>query len=356
MKNRILILCPYPRNEAPSQRFRFEQYLSYLEEHKMRVTQVPFWSDNSWKILYQKGRFFRKALSLCKAILKRYLLLFRIPFYDFIFIHREFSPVGVPFAVWIIKNIFRKKIIFDFDDAIWLPNVSESNQWTTLLKNHKNTAYLCKVSYKISCGNAFLKEYALQYNPNAFVIPTTIDTENYHNIVLEKNNHPFIIGWTGSHSTIKYLEEIIPAIERIAKKHSIVFRIISDKKPEFELSCLEFIPWAKSTEIQDLSTFSIGVMPLKNDVWSKGKCGFKALQYMSLGIPALVSPVGANNQIVDHNINGYFCDSIEEWEKHILYLIEKPDELARLSKLTRVKIEENYSVKAVKESFLNLFQ
>lgn len=353
--NKILFLTPYPHNEAPSQRFRFEQYYSFLTSAGFELTQTPFWSNNSWKILYQKGHFFKKSAALLKAILKRYFLLFQLAKYDFVFIHREFSPVGFPFGIWVIKNIWKKKIIYDFDDAIWLPNVSESNQWTSRLKNTGNTAYLCKVAYKISCGNDFLKRYAEQFNSSTFLIPTTIDTENYHNVIQAKNHQPFVIGWTGSHSTIKYLEIVVPVIEKIAQKHPIVFRVISDKKPVFQLACLEFISWKKQSEIEDLAAFSIGLMPLKDDDWSRGKCGFKALQYMALGTPALVSPVGANIHIVDHNENGYFCENLDDWEKYILHLIKNPSELARLSANTRPKVEQHYSVNAVKEPFLALF-
>lgn len=352
---KILFITPYPAGSAPSQRFRLEQYFSALAEAGYTCKQVPFWSERAWKILYRKGNIFRKFLSLSRAILRRYLLVFSVPQYDYVFIHREYSPVGWPFAVWCIARIMQKKIIFDFDDAIWIRNVSESNRFYGVLKKYNNTQRIIRMSYKVSCGNEYLRNFALQYNPRAFVNPTTIDTEHYHNRIRRLTGNPFIIGWTGSHSTIQYLDDIVPVIRKLEEKYDIAFHVISDKKPQWELNSLVFIPWQKETEIDDLLTFSIGIMPLKHDPWSEGKCGFKALQYMALGIPALVSPIGVNTEIVDHGKDGFFCRNAEEWEKYITLLIQDQALLDRMSALTRKKIEDHYSVRSNTVNFLNLF-
>lgn len=351
---RILFITPYPFGAAPSQRFRFEQYFGALQEAGYSIRQEPFWSERAWKILYRKGNFFRKFLSLGKAILKRYLLLFSAGRYDFIFIHREFSPVGLPLAVWIMARLMGKKIIFDFDDAIWIPNVSESNRLFRFLKVYSNTRRIIRLSYNVSCGNEYLRNFALQYNPRAFYNPTTIDTEHHHNRIRQLPE-VFTIGWTGSHSTIQYLEEVIPVIARLEQQYPIRFHVISDRVPPWKLNCLQFIPWQKDTEVDELLKFSAGLMPLRHDPWSEGKCGFKALQYMALGIPALVSPVGVNTTIVDHGINGYYCRSEEEWEQMLRQLIENRHLLETLSAATRDKIVSAYSVHSNRANFINLF-
>lgn len=326
-----------------------------LKEKGFAIRQAPFWSDRAWKILYRKGNFFRKALSLTKAVVKRYLLLFSAGRYDYIFIHREFSPVGLPLAVWILAKVMKKKIIYDFDDAIWIPNVSESNRFFRFLKVYSNTRRIIKMSYKVSCGNEYLRNFALQYNPGAFYIPTTIDTERHHDTERKLRPGKFVIGWTGSHSTIQYLEEIVPVIARLEKEFPLEFHVISDRKPAWKLSSLRFIPWRKETEVEDLLSFSIGLMPLRPDPWSEGKCGFKALQYMSLGIPALVSPVGVNTRIVDHGKDGFYCRNEEEWERYIRLLINDRGLLEQLSANTRKKIRAQYSVLSNTPDFLNLF-
>ena len=215
---------------------------------------------------------------------------------------------------------------------------------------------ICSYAYKISCGNEYLCDYAKQFNTNVVYNPTTIDTNNYHNRVKDQNGEDFVIGWTGSHSTIRYIGEIVPVIAKLEKKYTFTFRVISDFKPEFELESLEYVKWKKESEINDLLGFNIGIMPLVNDKWANGKCGFKALQYMSLGIPALVSPVGVNSRIVDHGLNGFICDTPEEWETAIETLLKNRESLGEMSKQTRKKIIDHYSVKSNSDNFIGLFQ
>ncbi|MCG3166651.1 MAG: hypothetical protein POELPBGB_02431 [Bacteroidia bacterium] len=351
----ILFLIPYPLGVAPSQRFRFEQYFSTLEKNNISYSAIPFLDDKVWDVLYAKGNFGHKIFAVLKGFLKRYLLLFTLRKYDYVFIHREAAPVGPPLLEWLIAKVFRKKIIFDFDDAIWLANTSESNKFFSILKFYGNTKSICKWAYKVSCGNEYLCNFASQFNKSVVYNPTTIDTENYHNKTKQTTNNKLVIGWTGSHSTVQYLDDLIPVFKQLEKEFAFKLCVISDRKPEFELKSLNFVQWKKETEIEDLLRFDVGIMPLRNDKWSNGKCGFKALQYMSLGIPALVSPVGVNTKIVDHGINGFICGTNEDWKQHLSLLLSDKDKLNKLSARTREKIINNYSVKSNTDNFLLLF-
>jgi len=365
----LLFLVPYPLGVAPSQRFRFEQYFHELEKKNIAFVVVPFLDDKIWDVLYLKGNFMHKIFAVLKGFIKRYLLLFSLYKYDYIFIHREASPIGPPLLEWLIAKLFRKKIIFDFDDAIWIPNTSESNKFFSVLKFYGNTKYICKWAYKISCGNDYLCDYARQFNSNVVYNPTTIDTDNYHNPVgrdyippgsyLEaigtRPTKKLVIGWTGSHSTVQYLDDLIPVFKELEKEFEFEFCVISDRKPKFNLKSLNYIIWRKETEVEDLLRFDVGIMPLRDDKWSKGKCGFKALQYMALGIPALVSPVGVNTKIVDHNINGFICNTNDDWKKSLSLLFSDRNKLNELSANTREKIINKYSVKSNTDNFLLLF-
>ncbi len=351
----ILFLVPYPLGVAPSQRFRFEQYFSALEKNSISFVIVPFLDDKVWDVLYAKGNFGHKIFAVLKGFVKRYLLLFSLAKYDYVFIHREAAPVGPPLLEWLIAKVFRKKIIFDFDDAIWLPNTSESNKIFSILKFYGNTKSICKWAYKISCGNDYLCNFAREFNSNVVYNPTTIDTENYHNKTKQTANNKLVIGWTGSHSTVQYLNDLIPVFKELEKTFDFELCVISDRKPDFELKSLNFIPWKKETEVDDLLRFDIGIMPLRDDKWSNGKCGFKALQYMSLGIPALVSPVGVNTKIVDHDLNGFICNTNEDWKKYFSLLLSDKERLNQLSLKTREKIVNKYSVKSNTDNFLLLF-
>jgi glycosyltransferase involved in cell wall biosynthesis len=352
---KILFIVPYPTGKAPSQRFRFEQYYTLLDSKGIHYEVRPFLSDAVWEILYKPGRFHLKAWGIVAGLFRRFTLLFRLTAYDFIFIHREATPIGPAFFEYTAARILRKKIIYDFDDAIWIPNYSEANSFFSFLKGYKNVKHICRYAFKISCGNEYLCDFARAYNPNVAYNPTTIDTEHYHNTVNEHLNEKPVIGWTGSHSTIRYISEILPVLRKLETEFDFTFKVISDLKPEFELKSLEYVKWNKTSEIDDLLSFNIGIMPLKDDKWANGKCGFKALQYMSLGIPALVSPVGVNTRIVDHGINGFVCANDSDWEQALRSLLSNRNQLIEMGKHTQEKVEKQYSVRSNSTNFIALF-
>jgi glycosyltransferase involved in cell wall biosynthesis len=352
---RVLFLTPYPYGTAPGQRFRYEQYLPMLAENGIDYRLSSFIGYATWQILYKKGLLARKAWGIFLGFIKRLLILPAVARYDFIFIFREASPIGPPIFEWLIARVFRKKIIYDFDDAIWLPNTSDNNRIVAGIKWHSKVEYICRWSYKVSCGNAYLADYARQFNKNVVLNPTTIDTANYHNQIKDQNTGKFTIGWTGTHSTIQYLDMIVPVLKKLEQQYDFTFMVISNAPPAFELRSLKYAKWSKDTEIDDLMQFNIGIMPLTDDPWARGKCGFKALQYMSLGIPAVVSPVGVNTEIVDDKINGLICHDAKEWEQAILSLITDRNLTIRLGQKARKKIEDKYSVISNTPNFLSLF-
>lgn len=352
---RILFLVPYPKDEAPSQRFRFEQYLEILEKNGIDYDLKPYMSTRTWAMYYKPGRFFRKILGLKMGYLRRWGTLFRIRRYDLVFIHREAVPVGPPIIEWLITKVFGKKMIYDFDDAIWLPNYSRSNRWFFWMKRYSNVKTLTRWSWKTSCGNSYLCAFARKYSGNAVYNPTTIDTENYHNKMVDHDASKIVIGWTGSHSTMRYLQKIYPALIDLEKKYDFEFRVISDQKPDLDLRSMNFIEWDKSREIEDLAGIHIGVMPLTEDRWSKGKCGFKALQYMALGMAAVVSPVGVNRSIIDDGKNGIICNNTTEWKYALEKLLRDKSLRKDLGKAARKKVEEGFSVRSNTANFLHLF-
>ena len=152
---RILFLIPYPPGRAPSQRFRFEQYLDALTAHGHQYRLAPFLSVATWNILYKPGQAAAKALGILSGFARRAGLLFAVPDYDFVFVHREAAPVGPPVFEWLIAKVLGKKIIYDFDDAIWLANTSEANKIAAGVKWHHKVADICRWAYKNSCGNTY---------------------------------------------------------------------------------------------------------------------------------------------------------------------------------------------------------
>ena len=247
---KLLIITPYPYAEAPSRRFRFEQYLDTLEHKGFQITQHSFLSKEGWKILYKDGKNLSKAIHILNGFLRRLFSLASIAQYDFILIHREASPVGPPVFEWAIAKIFRKKIIYDFDDAIWLKDPSETGL-KALVKWKSKVASICQWSYTVSCGNEYLANFARHYNNNVILNPTTIDTKNVHIPHSRPENALPVVGWTGTHSTMPYLEIILPVLKKLQQKIPFKFLIISNKPPGFQLDTMEYILWSKTTESFD---------------------------------------------------------------------------------------------------------
>lgn len=352
---RILFIVPYPHSKAPSQRFRFEQYEVFLKKQGFELHYASFLDDNAWNILYQEGKVVSKSLAIFRSYFSRFTLLFQLKKYDHIFIHREMAPLGPPIFEYLVANVWKRKYIFDFDDAIWLPNFSSANSNFEWLKMYSKANKIMKWADNVTAGNDYLAAHASKYNSNVQVIPTTIDTENYHTVLSNHSTSPVVIGWTGSHSTMRYLDLIVPILQELEQDFQFVFRVISDKEPDFELKSLEFIRWNKTTEIEDLSKIHIGIMPLTEDQWSEGKCGFKGLQYMSLGIASVMSPVGVNKKIIQHGKNGYLVETPEEWKAILTELLQNKEQRQAIGRAGRDRVVEAYSVMSQKENYRNLF-
>ena len=350
----VLFMVPSPAGISPGQRFRFEHYLPLLEKEGIHFTIRPFLSLWGRKALYSKGNIFKKIVAMTGGYGRRFTDLFRLSGFDYIYIHRWAATAGPPVFEWIIAKIFRKKIIYDFDDAIWVKE-SAYNKKFLAAKFLGKVAKICKWSHTVTVGNEYLKGFAVKYNKNIILLPTVVNTETVHGKIQEQTSVNPAVGWTGSFSTLIYLDMLVPVLQRLQEKNNFTFYVIADKDPQLPLKNYQFIKWNKETETEDLLRFHIGLMPLTDDEITRGKCGFKAIQYMALGMPALVSPVGVNIDIVDHGINGFVCKELDDWEKYIMQLLENADMRCKMSRAARDKIEKKYSVTATQNLFLQLF-
>ncbi|MCK9612614.1 MAG: glycosyltransferase family 4 protein [Bacteroidales bacterium] len=353
---RVLFIVAHRPNRSPGQRFRFEQYLGYLSQKGFTCEISFLLSEKDDKFFYRNGNYLRKFFILIKSILIRFKDLRRIKDFDIVFIYREAVMYGSTF----FERQFKRKgaqIILDFDDSIWLMDVSEANKDLKWLKRPSKTSELIQISNMVFVGNNYLADYTRQFNHNVRIIPTTLDTNN---IPLKEYipSEKICIGWTGSRTTIKHFELAVPILKKIKEKYNnkIKFKLISDAPGNIDNLLLEFCKWNKDTEIGDLQEFDIGIMPLPDDEWSRGKCGFKGLQYMALGIPAVLSPVGVNTEIVQDGVNGFLAANDEEWIEKLSLLIESPDLRKKIGLNGRKTIVEKYSFNAWKEKYISYFE
>jgi glycosyltransferase involved in cell wall biosynthesis len=250
-----------------------------------------------------------------------------------------------------------KKIIFDFDDAIWLPNISNSNRKYTWMKSPSKTLEIISLSDIIIAGNRYLADYGKKYNTHVHCIPTTIDTQ-YHKSRSTSTSEKTCIGWTGSHTTIQHFNYAIPFLKELKAKYGdkIYFKVIGDEKYTNQELKIQGEKWDLDDEIERLSKIDIGIMPLPDNDWSKGKCGLKGLQYMALEIPCVMSPVGVNTEIISDGVNGFLAKDNKEWIEKISLLIENQDLRNKIGLEARKTVEEKYSVNSQKEKYLALFR
>ena len=359
---RILFLVPYPTGEAPSQRFRYEQYLGLLADQGHSYRLAPFLSDATWRILYKPGQTARKVLGIVAGFGRRLGHLLAATRYDFVFIHREAAPIGPPVLEWLIAKVLGKKIIYDFDDAIWLKDPAGEQTFISRLKWQPKVSRICRWAHRVSCGNAYLRDYARQFNPQGAVInPTTLDTDHLHNQVRDQRLAPGerpVVGWTGTHTTLRHLDLVWPVLQRLEQEgYEFEFHVIANQPPVAPAGfrSLRYTPWRKETEIADLLRFHVGLMPLVDDPWARGKCAFKALQYMALGMPALVSPVGMNTEVVQDGYNGFVCGPAPDWEAALRQLLADHALREQQGAAARRTIVERYSVRSNATNFMALF-
>ncbi len=354
-RKNILFLVAHRLGRSPGQRFRFEQYLDYLKSNGFDFHISYLINEKDDEVFYAKGKYFAKAVILFKSIKQRWKDINLANNYDIVFLYREAHMLG---STFFEKRLRKKscKLILDFDDSIWLNDVSKGNQNLAFLKRPSKVKRIIKYSDLIITGNSYLADYAKQYNSNVAIVPTTLDTEYYK--PLEKTqNDKICIGWTGSSTTLKHYALAYPVLNELYKRYGdrICFRVISDVPFDSDLPALDNVSWRKSTEVSDLNVVDIGIMPLPNDDWSKGKCGFKGLQYMALEIPAVMSPVGVNTEIVYDGVNGFLADSDEEWIEKLCKLIDSAELRKKLGIAGRETVIKRYSFNSQKDYYLSLF-
>jgi glycosyltransferase involved in cell wall biosynthesis len=353
----VLFAAVHPPGRAPSQRFRYEQYVEFLAEHGFRTTFAPVLKADDYGVLYGTGGYLRKGLIAGRGLARRLAEARRLPHFDIVFIQREALQLGTSWFEALAAR-GRPRLVFDFDDAIWLQNVSNANRNLAWLKRPSKTSKLISMADLVIAGNAYLADYARPINPNVSIVPTTIDTDDYVRDTTVTEAPGVCIGWSGSLTTIQHFSLILPVFRRLQERYGerVRFKLIGDGNYCDDALGIRGQAWNASTEVRDLSEFDIGVMPLPDDDWARGKCGLKGLQYMALEIPTVMSPVGVNTEIIDDGVNGFLADGEDEWVDKISRLIESESLRRELGSASRKTVESRYSVRSQRDQYLNLLE
>ena len=238
--------------------------------------------------------------------------------FDGIFIHRK----GLNFLDAFFLSKYSKKIIYDFDDAImYSDKIPERKSWS----HFKPFTRSVKLADMVIAGNSYLAEHALRFNKNVVVLPTGLDVKAYKVQTNIQNDEKIRLVWIGSRSTLKYLAEIKPALEQIGSCfNNVILRIICNDFFDLKNMEVEKLQWSLEKQAVDLATSHIGLAPLPDNRFTRGKCGFKILQYQAASLPVIASPVGVNSEYVRQNVSGFLATSIQQWTEKITQLIKNP--------------------------------
>lgn len=347
---KILFLTKYDSMGASS-RYRFFQFYDFYKENNIEITTQTFFDDEYIIDLYIGKRNIRSILT---AYIKRFFTLFSVKKYDLLVVEKELFPY-LPAVFERILKLMGIKYIVDYDDAIFHQYDNSNNKIIKLFLSNK-IAKVMKYSSLVVAGNRYLSSYATKAGAKATVVPTVIDLEKYDKVVAsQKDNKEVVIGWIGSPSTSKYLTFLEDVFLELSEKYNIKVHIIGASVSPFKIFKPNLIKWSEETEIEEMKKFDIGIMPLLDSPWEKGKCGFKLIQYMGCSLPVVGSSVGVNIEIIDHNKNGFLAKTVEEWKNSLEELIENEDLRKQMGKEGIYKVEQCYSKNAVKSNLLSLY-
>jgi glycosyltransferase involved in cell wall biosynthesis len=349
---KALFLTPYPFDKAPSQRLKFEQYYPYFEANGFSITKSAFIDDAFWEVIYKKGGGLKKILYTIKGYLRRISDLSRIRKYDIVFVHLWVTPLGPPFFEWLVCKLARS-VIYDIDDLVYM---SIEKGLIRLLKGKTKPIFLMKKADHIITCTPYLDKFVRKYNSNTSDLGVTVNTETYIPVNPYSNDHQIIVGWSGSHSTSRYLALLKIALQKAYKLQPFKLLVMGDSSFNIEGVDVEAINWSLEKEIPTLQRMDIGIYPLPFDEeWVWGKGGGKALQYMALGIPTIATNHGLNPRIIEDGVSGFLVSSDDEWIEKIVTLI-KDAQLRKVLGMQGLKrVQELFSVKANYSKYLYIF-
>ena len=349
MKKKIITAYLRYANRSASVRQRFLEYEQELNDNNFVLEKKVLFSNKYFvgKIINSKFLLFSVLFSCFKRIIQ---VLFQKKV-DLIIIQGEL----LPYLPNILERlIYLKKIpyIVDIDDAFFHRyDNSKSLMIKFFLKN--KFKFIFSKAQKVFAGSEYLKKCAVAYGAkNVVLIPTGVNCKKYDLLSGIRKNNNFSIVWIGSPSTTQYIIDILPSLNTVCLNNEARIRLIGAKEIQTNYLPLESFEWSEQNEINLISQCHIGIMPLSDNSWEKGKCGFKIIQYFACGIPVVASPVGANNQIVEHGKNGFLANTKEEWIEYINFFKKNPVELKTYGLNAKNKANEMYSTEILKKKFL----
>jgi glycosyltransferase involved in cell wall biosynthesis len=330
---------------SPGQRYRVEAFLPFLERRGIKVRYDWLLDRDDLRIFYGNHEASKKTRIAVKAAWRRLASVVRARDIDVFLVQREAFFLGGAWSEWLAH--LRAPVVYDFDDAIWIKAMSDANRRFAWLKNVEKIPRIVRMAHTVLAGNDYLAAWARTHSHNVMVVPSCVDTDQFAPVAARSVADAVTIGWSGSPSTIAHLRPLLPVLERVKAVYGPRVRVRVMGDPGFSHPPLELQgeAWSSAAEMQLLRAIDIGLMPLPDDEWTRGKCGIKGLVSMSMGAATVMSPVGVNVQIVRHGENGYLAASDDEWFEALARLIEDHALRRRIGLAGRQTVEDHYSVR-----------
>ncbi len=346
---RVTAIATHPE-VSPSTRFRIHQFREALASRGIELRYDFLFGVDEYGRLRSGGGVARRARELMGALGARMRRLESADLGDVVWVSRDLAPIGAGRILACLRDR-GVPLVADFDDAVFLPPAGGSRWLGPLRRPGRAFADLCRASSVVLAGSSYLAEAArgavgIDKPVDVRILPTVVDTGRYRP-VNRRNSPALTIGWVGSHSTLPYLWTRRAVFQELAREVPFALRVVSDSPPPpIPGVDVEFQRWTPATEVSAFHGIDLGVYPLPDDAWSRGKCGLKAIQYGACGVPVVASPVGVLREVVVPEETGLWADSDREWVGAMKRILGDPAAIERMGRNARAWVEERYSLAA----------
>lgn len=352
---RVLAVATYPLLAAAT-RYRLLQYVPLLAEEGVDVDVRTFLTDRVFAGMYDRRNALQTAGGIFAGIGRRIIDAFQIGQYDLLFVQREAALIGPA----LFESFAHRRIpmVLDLDDSTYIERPSEVfGALAKILKFHGKTARMIPLADHVVCGNPTVASYVDTCGVPSSILPTIVDVNAFTPRPGSFANDPLVIGWMGTHSTYPYVATILPVLQRLAKSHRFRLRIVGAGKQETIPGLdAEFVPWRLEREITDLQSFDIAIYPIIPDEWAEGKSGFKSIQYLSCGLPFVVTPVGVVREIGIDGQTHFEARTDEEWEIALTRLLTDATLRRDVGEAGRRYALEHYSTRKSARELSRIFR
>lgn len=352
---RVLFLTRYPVAGASS-RYRVYQYLPYLEADGITLEVQSFMDDALYALSFSPGRTGAKLARSLLAVARRLRVLMRFRSFDVIYMQRELLPFGPP---WIERFLKARgvRLVFDYDDALFIAKASRYNPLASLLRAPEKVRDIFRIVDLVVAGNNWLRDHAIAHGASAVTLEVAEDARRFRGHPGRDPSDTVRIGWLGSTSTVKYLRLIEPVLREVAVRYPHVrFELMGGGAFAMDGVPWKELPWSLDGEVEALDRWDIGLMPLPEEDWAKGKSGGKARTYMAAGVVPVCSAIGYNLELIEQGSSGLLCQSADEWLSALTLLIDRADLRAAMAGRAREVVEQRFAPEVIARQMAQLLR